>query len=729
MRHGDGTWRWVRDRGEAEREASGRPIRMTGAISDITAQRMLEDAVLRQDRVLRVRSAANLALVRAADERTLLQEICEVAVREGGYRMAWVGYADHAPGHAVQVMASGGVIDGYLEASNISWSAHDPTGQGPAGRCIRTGLVQVVTDTATDAAFAPWREAARARGYGAVCAIPLHVRGEVLGTFVLYSAEAGAFADAEVDLLSEVGNDIAFGIAAMRDAAAVMAQQSQLALFREVIERSSDAIFLVDTSTQTFIDANAAACTSLGLTREELFAMGPHDVVVRMRDPAAMPQLIATLRKEGAIVQPSEHLRKDGTVVPVEVSLTLIAADERELLLGIARDMSERQALEAQLLQSQKLEGIGRLAGGIAHDFNNLLTVINATADLALQTLPPDSPVRSDFDEIRTAGVRAATLTGQLLAFSRRQVVRQEVLDLAVVTVNFSSLLRRVIGEDIQLDLQTPDSPAWVSADPGHLEQILLNLTLNARDAMPLGGRVTIAVAPVQLDAAFTSRHPTTVVGPHIRLAVRDTGCGMSEEVQLRAFEPFFTTKEVGQGSGLGLATVYGLIKQMNGTIWLQSALGEGTTIEMYFPTALPPAPAAPEPSGTSVSPGHETILVVEDEAAIRMVAKRVLERAGYTVRVAADAEAAIQMLEHDDTPPALLLTDVVMPGMDGNELAELMAPRFPQMRVLLTSGYSQELLAQRAAGESPFPLLSKPYSMDSLLTAVRDALDDPARS
>jgi len=724
VEHHDGRWRWVRDRATVERDETGRALLVTGAMSDITARKMLERAVQRTDRVLRVRSACNLALVRAPDEQTLLTTVCDVAVREGGYRMSWIGFAEESPGRPVRVMASSGAVGTYLSRAQISWDQNAATGQGPTGRCISTGEAQAAQDIAHDPRFAQWREAALAMGFASSCAVPLQLQGRVIGAFMLYADEPFAFDAAELALLSELGNDIAFGIAAKRDQRAVAAQQAQLTLFRAVIERSSDAIFVSDAPTGRFIDFNATAAQSLGYTSDELLTLDVNDITDTPGDAASYRRLIESLRVDGPSVSATTHRRKDGTRFPVEVARTLLSADGQEWVLSVARDVSERNALQEQLLQSQKLEGLGRLAGGIAHDFNNLLTVINATADLAASSLAPRDERRADFEQIRGAGQRAATLTAQLLSFSRRQVMHQRVLDLGAVTERFGGLLRRVIGEDVRLELRHPASPLWVNADPGLLEQILMNLAVNARDAMPQGGTIVVDISHVTLDEDFTTHHPTTVVGPHARLSVRDTGVGMSEEVLARVFEPFFTTKPAGQGTGLGLATVYGLVKQMGGSIWFTSSVGAGTTADVYFPLVAAPAPATDGGLAPQQMHGRETILVVEDEASIRLVARRVLERAGYTVLTAEDAQDALQQLATLERPVHLLLTDVVMPGMPGTELAMRVRAAFPSIRVLLASGYSQELLAQRAAGVSPFPLLTKPYSMDELTRAVRTVLD-----
>jgi PAS domain S-box-containing protein len=733
IRHADGSYRWVRDRGEVERPAAGQPRRMSGAITDISGRRAIQESLDRTDRILRVRSAGNLALVRTTTEQELLQAICDVAVREGGYRMAWIGFAEHDVAKSVRPVASSGDLDGYLDFVRVSWDAESPVGKGPTGRAIREGVPQPAQDLLNESNYSPWREAAAVRGYASSCSIPLRARHEVVGVLALYSGEAHAFDATEVALLTEVAADLSFGIAAKRDHAALVAQQAQLALFRQVMERSNDAVYLFDAESGRFIDFNQTAAQVLGYSFTELRELGPEDVVVGMGGDRSWAHTVAEIRSRGDILRRSVHRRRDGTEFPVEVALTAIEVEGRLLILSIARDITdrdraenEREALRLQLLQAQKMESVGRLAGGVAHDFNNLLTVINATADLALHTAPTGAPIHSDLMEIRAAGERAAGLTRQLLAFSRQQVMHRRVVDLNQVVTDFLRMLRRVIGEDIQLDVALADGAALISADPGQLEQVLMNLAVNARDAMPNGGSLSIHTAPIDLDAEFVARHASTKVGPHILLRVRDSGHGMDEATQSKIFEPFFTTKETGKGTGLGLAMVYGIIKQSGASIWLDSAPGVGSTFDIYFPTVTEDVSERASLPITVQTNGTESVLLVEDEESIRLVARRVLERAGYVVYEAEHGAAALALLSAHEGPLHLLLTDLVMPGMSGVDLADEVAARYPSIKVLLTSGYSADAVAADDPRFTRWTLLSKPYSVRDLLQQVRRTLDTP---
>ncbi|MDX2261871.1 MAG: PAS domain S-box protein [Gemmatimonadales bacterium] len=723
LRHDDGEYRWFWTRGEVERDASGQPRRMAGAISDITARRTAEEALQRTDRILRMRSASNLALVRAASEEALHQDVCDVAVREGGYLMAWVGYAEHDAERSVRPIAISGNERGYLAAHPMSWG-DNARGQGPTGRCIRSGEIQAAQDLLAEQGFAPWRDAAAERGYAASCSIPLKVNGVVVGALMLYSSEPHRFDPEELTLLTELGSDLSFGISAIRDHAAVLRQQDELLLFRQVMQRSNDAIFVTDATTGTFIDFNETSSRWLGYTAEELRRMRPADIVPEIDGLEGWRQVLAHVQREGHVVWARTYRRKDGTTFPVEVALTAITARGRSVILSIARDITEREQLTQQLFRSQKMESVGRLAGGIAHDFNNLLTVINATADFAITELPPDAPIRQDLAEIRSAGDRAAVLTRQLLAFSRQQVLRREAISLNDLVNGFLGMLRRVIGEDVRIDIVLDPVNPTVQADRGQLDQVLMNLAINARDAMPAGGTLTIATSHVVVDAEMATRKEGLSAGTYAVLQVSDTGIGMDAATQAMVFEPFFTTKEAGKGTGLGLSTVYGIVRQSGGAIDFESALGSGTTFRIYLPLSREetrPNGAVPASAPTS---GSETILLVEDEEAIRQVAKRVLERAGYLVVEATNGVEALEVVRTRTTPIHLVMTDLVMPTMSGTELAARLAESHPGLRVLLTSGYSTEALGDDFALDAHVNFLGKPYTVKELLTEVRRVLD-----
>jgi nitrogen-specific signal transduction histidine kinase/CheY-like chemotaxis protein len=382
---------------------------------------------------------------------------------------------------------------------------------------------------------------------------------------------------------------------------------------------------------------------------------------------------------------------------------------------------------EEQLRQAQKMEAIGQLAGGIAHDFNNLLSVILGRANLMLETLGPDDALRDDLDELVLAGQSASDLTRQLLAFSRKQVLEPRVVDVNQELTTLERMLRRVLGEDIDLAVFKGDPVGQLYVDPGQLEQVILNLVVNARDAMPRGGKLTIETADVALDAAYTVDHLGATVGPHVMLAVTDTGIGMDAETRARIFEPFFTTKEKGKGTGLGLATVLGIVEQSGGHIWVYSEPDKGTTFKIYLPRTDRPAEAVMLPTPPRVSlRGSETILLVEDEDQVRAVARAVLARSGYDVLEARNGSDALAACARCEGKIDLVVTDVVMPNLTGPQLTQRLAALRPTTKVLFMSGYPDNSIVHHGVLEKGIAFLAKPLTPDALLRKVRELLDAP---
>jgi CheY-like chemotaxis protein len=380
--------------------------------------------------------------------------------------------------------------------------------------------------------------------------------------------------------------------------------------------------------------------------------------------------------------------------------------------------------MEEQLRQSQKLEAVGRLAGGIAHDFNNLLTVILGYSDMLLHTPELNERLQGSVRQVHRAAEQAASLTRQLLAFGRKQLLQSRPLNLNGLIGELEPMLRRLIGENILMDLDLQADPADIVADPAQINQVVMNLVLNARDAMPEGGRLSIETRLVQLDAEYVLAHPVVKPGDYVQLAVGDSGIGMDRETQEHMFEPFFSTKEKGKGTGLGLATVYGIVKQSGGYVWVYSELGSGSVFKIYLPLAAPAQADCAPPRPPPASGGNETVLVVEDKPEVRALVRDVLTPAGYAVYEVDSPEAALRFCRESGTSVQLLLTDVVLPGMNGAQLASEMTTRYPQVRVLYMSGYTDNAIVRQRILAPGKNYLQKPFTPGDLLRRVREALD-----
>lgn len=477
------------------------------------------------------------------------------------------------------------------------------------------------------------------------------------------------------------------------------------------------------------LSVNRFGAEQLGYQQDALVGRSVVELCPKAERAELERHLRDSMRAKGAIRSwEVSQVRKDGTVIDVRQTARMVPQpDARDILLLVCEDVTERNRLEQQFRQAQKMEALGKLTGGIAHDFNNLLTVIRGYSDLSREDAGAPAPVRMQLDAIGQAVDRATTLTQQLLTFSRQQVVRPKVLDLNSVVVQVEGMLRRVIGAHLEFVCRVSESPCWIKADAGQVEQVLMNLVVNASDAMPRGGRLTIAVERVHLTAADRQAGNPMSAGPAIELCVCDTGCGMDAATQARIFEPFFTTKPIGKGTGLGLSTVYGIVQQSGGHVSVSSRLGQGTVFHAYFPEATPAVVHEAEVSVAPTVPhGRERVLVVEDDPMVRQLAVEVLRGVGYDIVQAASGADALAVLEREQArePVILVVTDMVMPGMNGRELVDTIRQRFPGLKTLFMSGYTESEADRRQMSEGGAPYLPKPFTPAMLAQAVRDTLD-----
>jgi two-component system cell cycle sensor histidine kinase/response regulator CckA len=497
---------------------------------------------------------------------------------------------------------------------------------------------------------------------------------------------------------------------------------------RQIIDTNPHAIFVKDRDGR-YVLANAATAELYGTTVETL--IGKRDVDFNAKTEEIKRFLrddreVMTTQRAVFIPEETVTSPKTGEIRWFQtVKVPLLSPDGKShQVLGVATEITQRKQLEEQFRQAHKMEAVGRLAGGVAHDFNNVLTIIRAQTEFLLADLPQEDRRRADVMEIQGAADRAAAFTRQLLAFSRRQLLQPEILDLNSVITGMEMMVRRLVGEDVVVLTKLHSELPRVWADPGQLQQVLMNLAVYSRDAMPKGGTLLIETAIVELDEHYPRQHPSAKPGVHVVLAVTDTGCGMDQITRSRIFEPFFTTKEPGKGTGLGLSTVYGIVKQSGGHIWVYSEVGRGTTFKLYFPPHYGEQKARPpEPAPQFVLGSGATILLVEDEPPVRSTVRRLLERHGYQVLEAANGHDALSLMAARGSEIRLVVSDMVMPGMGGMELASRLRTSSPKIPVLLMTGYTEEAIARNGDRPHDALIIEKPFSQHTMLEKVRGAL------
>jgi len=491
-----------------------------------------------------------------------------------------------------------------------------------------------------------------------------------------------------------------------------------------LFDENPEPMLVVDADTLEFLEVNRAAIQKYGYNYDEFLRMRLTDLVAA-EDGDKVKEYIRGERAEGSGVCDARHVLKSGKAVDVDMLVHHVRYARKKAALLVPQDCTRRKQLEEQLRQSQKMEAVGMLAGGIAHDFNNLLTIINGYSQMLLSGLSEKDENRSSVEQIMKAGERAAELTRQLLTFSRRQVVRPKVLDLNAVVAGAVVMLKRLIGEHIELRIIAAPELAKIHADRSQVEQVIINLVVNSRDAMGTGGTLTIETQNVEFSEPYRGPHTTLKAGRYVMLAVSDTGTGMDEQTRSHLFEPFFTTKVQGQGTGLGLSTVYGIMKQSAGEIMVYSEPDHGTCVKAYFPAASASLPASDtDAPRDEVASGSETIMVVEDDDAVRRLVRDTLEKHGYRLLVAASGPEALSIAERFDSPIDLLITDVVMPQMSGRQLAERLKAVRPHTQILFISGYTESAIVQTGAQGNENRFLQKPFTPSTLSRTVRELLD-----
>ncbi len=696
------------------------PLEGGGAVvahSDITARRRTE------------MSAAALIetgreLAGGLDPAEVARQIATSVVRVFAARHSTLYRLDRGAGQLVCIAAAG-------VGDPAEWHGRTVRlGEGTVGRAVAEERSVWTPDVLADprSNLPAWAtDRARAEGFRSVLAVPLKAGDRVIGVLSLGDVAGRTYTEDELALLAAF---VGQGAVALENSALYREIRDARDFLQSITENSPDAIITTDGPGRVTYYSHGAEAM-FGYRAEEVIG-----TAVASLYPGGLEEARA-VKQRLALEDPlrsyeTGFLAKDGRRVEVSASISTLrdAAGAVVGTLGVLKDIGERRRLEEQLRQSQKMDAIGRLAGGIAHDFNNLLTVIAGRAQLIISRLRPEEPIHRDATLVRTTADRAAALTHQLLAFSRKQVLQPQVLDLNAVVTAMEPMLGRLIGEDIDLAVAPGDALGRVKADPGQIEQVIVNLVVNARDAMPQGGHLTIETTNVELDEAYASRHVAVPPGPYVLLAVSDTGEGMDEQTRSRVFEPFFTTKEPGKGTGLGLATVYGIVKQSGGDIGLYSEVDRGTTFKIYLPRVAELA-AGPDPGAapaTTAPRGDETVLLVEDEPEVRDLAREILEGSGYAVLQACDAQEAVLMAERHAGSIHLLLTDVIMPRQSGRALVERLRPLRPEMQVLYMSGYTNEAIVRHGVLDPDTLFIQKPFTPAALGHKVRAALDREPR-
>lgn len=707
--------------GFAPLELDGEIVGISVAVTDVTERHRYREALRVRSDLYAMLARTNRAVSERRSANELFADVCRIAVETGHFCFAWIGMPH---GDRMRMQASAGDDKGYQAGTVITLDETDRRSHGPTGRALTTGESFVVNDFMSSPMTAPWHEAARRAGFAASAAFPLKERGRTAAVLMLYSECKDFFTPELVAALGEITPSVSFALDSMAHERDQQRDEVELRLRDRAIRALSQGICITDARAD-----NAIIYVSPGFERltgySAVEAIGQNVRMLQGRDANADAAAVfheAITEGRGCTVELLNH-RKDGAQWWNEVTISPVI-DERGTLthfVGVLSDVSERRRLEHQVRQAQKMEAVGQLASGVAHDFNNLLTVILGYSGQMLSELAADDEHREPVHEIWSAGQRASALTRRLLAFSRQEIIAPKILNLNAVMRDSENLLRRLIGADIQLSTNL-DAQLWpVKADPGHMEQVLLNLAVNARDAMPSGGTLTLSTTNVTSYDGLGA-HPA---GDFVVLEVTDTGTGMDARTRERMFEPFFTTKPAGKGTGLGLATVRGIIDQQKGFLAVDSVVGSGTTFRVYLPREYGAhADANASLRTEEMARGSETILFVEDDDAVRTLGLQILRGCGYTVLEAGDGKEAMNVTRTYSGIIHLLISDVVLPHLGGRLLADGITSLRADCKVLFVSGYTDDSVLRHGVVESEVAFLQKPYAPMALSQKVRSVLD-----
>ncbi len=702
VRQSDGAERWVHGFGRLELDASGNVVRMIGTIQDVTDRKRAE---LEREALLEVTQGlvttrslrAYLALVHDALSRVIYARNFFVLLHNPRSNLFDFLYFVDEHDEAPPSVDLGRSLSAYI---------------------CRTGEALFVTQELFDSLKA--RGEVDEVGYPSPSWLgaPLKNGDQVVGVLAVQDYDTlGRYSERDRAFFTSIAAQVAVAIERKRAEESLAASEER---YRVLFENAAEGIGAVDPETGRNLYFNRSLREMFGYSEEEFTHLTIANLLPKERLEAGRRALEAIVRGESRRFSSISCVRKDGSTFEADIHGSVTIIEGRKVAFGFVTDVTGRVRLEEQLRQAQKMEAVGQLAGGIAHDFNNLVTVISGNSELLLSETPHDDPRRAPLVDIRAAGDRAASLTRQLLAFSRKQILEPRLVDLNDSIQGIEKMLRRLIGEDVVLVTDLAPEVLWIKVDPGQLEQIVMNVAVNARDAMPFGGRVSIRTGPAPGKAA-----PGPERRPPVILSISDTGTGMTADVKDHIFEPFFTTKGVGKGTGLGLSTVFGIVKQSGGDIRVDSEPGKGSTFTITLPSAAPPVRGRGSGAAHHALPlGTETILMVEDEEPVRRLLKRTLEGVGFIVLEARDGAEALAIAQARSEPLDILVTDVVMPGMGGRELAEKIRRERPGLRMLFMSGYTEDVMLRHGIHESGVAFLQKPFSAAELVRKVREVLD-----